>query len=49
MTICQHINNEGILQFEISHKKGQLPTFTCKNCNEIFSQTDVHAIIEGLL
>ena len=46
---CEHIDEEGILLFEIKHKQGRSPIFTCKSCNEAFSQIEASAIIEGLL
>lgn len=47
--MCKHINNEGILQFEINQKQGQEPVFTCRLCKEAFTQLDVNAIAGGLL
>jgi len=49
MINCKHINDEGVLQFEITHKQGQSPNFICKNCHGMFSQNEASAIAEGLL
>jgi len=47
--MCEHIDDEGILQFEINHEQGQTPVFTCRVCKGEFSQREASAIIEGLL
>jgi len=47
--MCEHIDDQGILQFEIKHEEGKSPVFTCRICKGEFSQQEAGDIIEGLL
>ena len=45
--MCNHINKEGILQLEITHDKGQSPTYICILCKEKFNADEARVIVEG--
>lgn len=44
---CKHVNDEEILQLEITHDKGQTPTYTCRLCKDVFNADEAKVIIEA--
>ena len=44
--MCNHVNKDNAIMFEIRQEQGQEPRYICKLCNEDFSQKEVSTEIQ---